>query len=135
MCTVCEADEYFGINEYSDLITLTKPVVYMTVQEIFDTHRILVEYLDRIAPDENDPLREIFKLLHYEANLDTLTENLIGTRTPAIMGSSTFDASQDTLARTNLSKNTQLCLTLTNRFTPNGDEKTDLNNLFIRLMI
>jgi len=130
---VCEADEYFGINEYSDLITLTKPVVYMTVQEICDTHRILVEYLDRIAPDENDPLREIFKLLHYEPNLDSLTENLLGTRAGAgSLNSSSSTSSHDTLTRSNLSKNTQLCLTLTNRFTPNGDEKTDLNNLFIR---
>lgn len=126
VCNVCEADEYFGINEYSDLIVLTKPVVYMTVQEICDTHRILVEYLDRIAPDENDPLREIFKLLHFEPNLDSLTENLC-SRT-----SLNTSASNDTLTRSNISKNTQLCLTLTNRFTPNGDEKTDLNNLFIK---
>lgn len=42
--------------------------------------------------------------------------------------------SPNTLNRTtsSLSKNTQLCLTLTNRFTPNGDEKTDINNLFIK---
>lgn len=137
---MCEADEYFGINEYSDLITLTKPVVYMTVQEICDTHRILVEYLDRIAPDESDPLREIFKLLHFEPNLDSLTENLLGSngKSPAgataanTLNTSTSASSHDTLSRSNLSKNTQLCLTLTNRFTPNGDEKTDLNNLFIR---
>lgn len=136
MCSVSEADEYFGINEYSDLIVLTKPVVYMTVQEICDTHRILVEYLDRIAPDENDPLREIFKLLHFEPNLDSLTENLLCSRTTT---STTANAAtavpQDTMSRANLSKNTQICLTLTNRFTPNGDEKTDLNNLFIRLEI
>jgi hypothetical protein len=131
---VSEADEYFGINEYSDLIVLTKPVVYMTVQEICDTHRILVEYLDRIAPDENDPLREIFKLLHFEPNLDSLTENLLCSRTTsATANAATAVPPQDTMSRANLSKNTQLCLTLTNRFTPNGDEKTDLNNLFIRL--
>lgn len=55
VCNVCEADEYFGINEYSDLIVLTKPIVYMTIQEISDTHKILVDYLDKIAPDEQDP--------------------------------------------------------------------------------
>lgn len=136
---MCEADEYFGINEYSDLITLTKPVVYMTVQEICDTHRILVEYLDRIAPDESDPLREIFKLLHFEPNLDSLTENLLGgcggttARSPSTTNSLNNSSNgSDTMSRSNLNKNTQLCLTLTNRFTPNGDEKTDLNNLFIR---
>ena len=76
MCNVCEADEYFGIDEYSDLIVLTKPIVYMTVQEITDTHKILVQYLDKIAPDTKDPLREIFTLLQFEPNLDSLTENL-----------------------------------------------------------
>lgn len=40
ICNVPEAEEYFGINEYSDLIVLTKPVVYMTVQEICETHRV-----------------------------------------------------------------------------------------------
>lgn len=141
-----EADEYFGINEYSDLIVLTKPVVYMTVQEICDTHRILVEYLDRIAPDESDALREIFRLLHYEPNLDSLTENLCSRVAAAASTAGSLNnsshsataaaaaaaASHDTLTKSNVSKNTQLCLTLTNRFTPSGDEKTDLNNLFIR---
>ena len=41
ICNVPEADEYFGINEYSDLIVLTKPIVYMTVQEICETHRVI----------------------------------------------------------------------------------------------
>ena len=40
ICNVVEADEYFGINEYTDLIGLTKPTVYMTIQEICDTHRV-----------------------------------------------------------------------------------------------
>lgn len=40
ICNVPDADEYFGINEFSDLIVLTKPVVYLTVQEICDTHKV-----------------------------------------------------------------------------------------------
>lgn len=146
VCSVCEADEYFGINEYSDMITLTKPVVYMTVQEICDTHRILVEYLDRIAPDDNDPLRDIFKLLHHEPDLDSLADNLVApngghhhsTRLSNSASShDTLTSTQTTTttnaaARNNLNKNTQICLTLTNRFVPSGDDKTDLNSLFIR---
>jgi hypothetical protein len=86
----------------------------------------LVEYLDKIAPEKSDPLREIFNLLSYEPNLDSLTENLcskvnLHSHTP-----------NDTITRNNFSKNTQICLTLTNRFTPNGDEKTDVANLFTR---
>ena len=126
ICNTSEADEYFGINEYSDLIVLTKPIVYMTVQEICETHKILVEYLDKIAPEQNDPIREIFGLLHHEPNLDSLTENLCSKVNLH------NHSANETLLKNNFSKNTQICLTLTNRFTPNGDEKTDLNNLFIR---
>jgi Ras GTPase-activating-like protein IQGAP1 len=127
VCHVNEAEEYFGIDEYTDSSMLTKPLVYMTVQEICDTHKILIKYLDKIAPESNDPLREIFSLLTHEPNLDSLTENLcskinVNSHTPS-----------DTITRNNFSKNTQICLTLTNRYTPNGgDEKSEGNNLFVR---
>jgi hypothetical protein len=68
-------------------------------------------------------------LLHREPNLDSLTENLC-SKTNLNHHTNILN---DSLSKNNLNKNTQLCLTLTNRFTPNGDEKTDLNNLFIRL--
>lgn len=133
VCSVCEADEYFGIDEYSDLIVLTKPIVYMTVQEISDTHKILIQHLDKIAADTKDPLREIFDLLQFDPNLDSLTENLC-SRTSLGSNGTNDSPKQETMSRnnSNLSRNTQLCLTLTNRFTPNGEEKADLINLFIR---
>ena len=88
--------------------------------------KILIEYLDKIAPEKNDPLREIFSLLNHEPNLDSLTDNL------CTKVSTNSHTPSDTITRNNFSKNTQICLTLTNRFTPNGDEKTDANNLFIK---
>ena len=132
ICNVSEADEYFGINEYSDLIVLTKPVIYMTVQEISDTHKILYEHLDKIAPDEKDPLREIFSLLQREPNFESANDS---TLTKSAVNSSPLspnNSPNESRNKSNFSKNTQLCLTLTNRFTPSGDEKTELNNLFIR---
>ena len=83
--------------------------------------------MDKIAPNENDPLREIFNLLDHEPNLDSLTDNLCSKITQ-----NNSPTTNDTLTKNTFSKNTQLCLTLTNRFTPNGEEKTDINNLFIR---
>ena len=44
VCYVSEAEEYFGINEYSDSIVLTKPLVYMTVQEICETHKAIIKF-------------------------------------------------------------------------------------------
>ena len=82
--------------------------------------------MDKIAPEADDPIREIFSLLNHEPNLESLTDNLCSK---VNLNSHTQN---DTMTRNNFSKNTQICLTLTNRFTPNGDEKTDANNLFIR---
>ena len=129
-----EADEYFGINEYSDLIVLTKPVVYMTVQEICETHKILKTNLDTIAPEDTDPIREIFSLLTNEPNLDSLTENICRSTTTASTSSTASSnlSKYDTITRSSFSKNTQLCLTLTNRFTPSSDERADINSLFIK---
>ncbi len=44
VCYVSEAEDYFGINEYSDSIVLTKPLVYMTVQEICETHKAIINF-------------------------------------------------------------------------------------------
>ena len=40
ICNVQDADEHFGIDEFSDLIVLTKPVVYFSLQDICDTHKV-----------------------------------------------------------------------------------------------
>jgi hypothetical protein len=40
ICLVPDADEHFGIDEFSDLVVLTKPVVYLSAQEIHDTHKV-----------------------------------------------------------------------------------------------
>lgn len=129
ICQVPEADEFFGINEYSDLIVLTKPIVYMTVQEIGETHKILVENLDKIAPEPTDPLREIFSILKHEPDLDSFTSRPLST---VSLNKSADSSKSDSLNRSSFSKNTQLCLTLTNRFPPNTDERNDTNNIMIR---
>lgn len=142
VCNVSESDEYFGINEYSDLIVLTKPIIYMTVQEIRETYKILVEYLDKIAPSQQEPLREIVDLLAAH-NLDENEESRasltsqVSPKKEAVSSPSKSPNKDDgkcSASSSSLSKNTQLCLTLTNRFTPHGEDKLDLNNLFIKYM-
>jgi hypothetical protein len=125
VCAVPAADEYFGVSEYSDLLELTKPVVYMTVQEIGETHRVLVEHLERIAPDSDDPLRRIFGLLRREPDLDSFTAR------PVSMVSLSGQR-HESLERRSFSKNTQLCLTLTNRFPPGADDKSELAALIVK---
>jgi hypothetical protein len=45
ICNVQDADEHFGIDEFSDLIVLTKPVVYLNLQDICDTHKVSVSLI------------------------------------------------------------------------------------------
>lgn len=39
-CQVPEPEERFAVDEYSDMVALAKPVVYVTVGELVNTHRV-----------------------------------------------------------------------------------------------
>lgn len=39
-CDVPEPEEKFNIDEYSDMVTLSKPVIYMSTEEIINTHSV-----------------------------------------------------------------------------------------------
>lgn len=119
------------------MIVLTKPVVYLSVDEITDTHKMLVEYLDKIAPNNNDQLREILSLLGDEPNLDGLCESNAATNSPiaknmTLTSSPSLTSNDSSSNKNSCGNNAQICLMLNNRFTPNGDEKTEINNLYIR---
>uniref|UniRef100_A0A8C5WR32 Ras-GAP domain-containing protein n=1 Tax=Laticauda laticaudata TaxID=8630 RepID=A0A8C5WR32_LATLA len=58
-CVVPEPEEKFNIDEYSDMVTLSKPVIYISIEEIINTHSLLLEHQDAIAPDQNDVLNEL----------------------------------------------------------------------------
>ena len=70
-------------------------------------------------------MNEILNALGNEPNLDALADNV------SYKYNTTNSSSSEAIARDTYS-NTQIPLTLTNRYTPIKEEKTDLNNLFIR---
>lgn len=39
-CDVPELEEKFNIDEYSDMVTLSKPVIYISIEEIINTHSV-----------------------------------------------------------------------------------------------
>lgn len=39
-CDVPELQDKFNVDEYSDLVTLTKPVIYISIGEIVNTHTV-----------------------------------------------------------------------------------------------
>lgn len=51
-CDVPEPEEKFNIDEYSDMVTLSKPIIYISIEEIINTHSVKpaqwLSYLDQI---------------------------------------------------------------------------------------
>ncbi|NXA36220.1 IQGA1 protein, partial [Eudromia elegans] len=109
-CEVPELQDKFNIDEYSDLVTLTKPVIYISIGEIINTHTLLLDHQDAIAPEHNDPIHELLDDL---GEVPTI-ESLIGE------GSSNVnDPNKEMLAKTEVS------LTLTNKFDVPEDENAE----------
>ncbi|MEE6503311.1 hypothetical protein FKM82_004796 [Ascaphus truei] len=109
-CEVPEPEDKFNVDEYSDLVTLNKPVIYISIGEIVNTHTLLLDHQDAIAPEHNDPIHELLDDL---GDVPTI-ESLIGEGPGA-----TTDANKEMLAKTEVS------LTLTNKFDVLGDENSE----------
>nr|XP_042135220.1 ras GTPase-activating-like protein IQGAP3 isoform X2 [Peromyscus maniculatus bairdii] len=60
-CRVPEPEERFAVDEYSDMVAVAKPVVYITVGELISTHKLLLEHQDHLAPDHQDPLHQLLE--------------------------------------------------------------------------
>ncbi|KAL5481649.1 hypothetical protein EMCRGX_G021851 [Ephydatia muelleri] len=120
--TVETAEERFGIDEYSDVIMLTKPVIYISVKEVVSTHSLLLEHEDAISPKTDDPLRIILK----ELGTCPTVESLLGGVRDAAPGEDPQDI-------VNEAGKQEIPLTLTNRFEGvAGDDGSSMKTLFVR---
>uniref|UniRef100_A0A673H8Y1 Ras GTPase-activating-like protein IQGAP1 n=1 Tax=Sinocyclocheilus rhinocerous TaxID=307959 RepID=A0A673H8Y1_9TELE len=100
-CDVPAPEEKFNVDEYSDMVTLSKPVIYISIDEIINTHSLVLEHKEAIAPDHSDLLHELLKDLGEVPDVESLLGKII----------------------TNLAK-TEISLTLTNKFELlDGDDK------------
>ena len=52
-----DPESQFHVNAYTDLTMIAKPVIYISLQEICDTHRLLLQHKDRIIEPINSNLR------------------------------------------------------------------------------
>uniref|UniRef100_A0A673H9P3 Ras GTPase-activating-like protein IQGAP1 n=1 Tax=Sinocyclocheilus rhinocerous TaxID=307959 RepID=A0A673H9P3_9TELE len=112
-CDVPAPEEKFNVDEYSDMVTLSKPVIYISIDEIINTHSLVLEHKEAIAPDHSDLLHELLKDLGEVPDVESL------------LGEGAVDA--DDLSKENslsqLAK-TEISLTLTNKFELlDGDDK------------
>ncbi|NXD31824.1 IQGA3 protein, partial [Spelaeornis formosus] len=60
-CCVPEPEERFDMDEYSEMVAVAKPVIYITVGELINTHKLLLEHQDSIAPHHSDPLHQLLE--------------------------------------------------------------------------
>ncbi|XP_028268969.1 ras GTPase-activating-like protein IQGAP2 [Parambassis ranga] len=117
-CDVPEPEEKFNIDEYSDMVTLSKPIIYISIEEIINTHSLLLEHLEAISPDPNDLLHELLQDLGDVPDVEALLgEGVVDPNDP------NRESALSQLAKTEIS------LTLTSKFELlEGDDK-DLKTL------
>lgn len=121
-CEVEDPENHFNIDQYTDATMVSKPVIYMSVQEICDTHQLLLKHQDTIAPDHNDPLHELLEDLGDFPSVDALLGAEI---------TSSGEEGLDESVRAQLANN-EITLTLTNKFEVPDDDKSDIKGMMIR---
>ncbi|XP_066458965.1 ras GTPase-activating-like protein IQGAP2 isoform X2 [Eleutherodactylus coqui] len=120
-CEVPEPEEKFNIDEFSDLITLSKPVIYISIEEIINTHSLLLEHQDAISPDHNDVLHELLEALGTVPDVESfLGEGAVDSNDPN---------KENTLGQ--MAK-TEISLSLTSKFDLREGEDKDMKSLMIK---
>ncbi|XP_067087113.1 ras GTPase-activating-like protein IQGAP2 isoform X3 [Osmerus mordax] len=120
-CDVPEPEEKFNVDEYSDMVTLSKPVIYISIEEIINTHSLVLEHLEAISPDHNDLLHELLQDLGDAPHVEALLgEGAVDPNDP------NKESTLSQLAKTEIS------LTLTSKFELlEGDDK-DMKGLMTK---
>ncbi|KAG8456504.1 hypothetical protein GDO86_002327 [Hymenochirus boettgeri] len=120
-CEVPEPEERFNIDEFSDLVTLSKPVIYISIEEIINTHSLLLEHQDAISPDHNDILHELLEALGTVPDIESfLGEGAVDSSDPN---------KENTLSQ--MAK-TEISLSLTSKFGLREGEDKDMKSLMIK---
>lgn len=98
---VDEPEERLQVNKYMELAQKAKPIIIISLNEIFSTHALLAENLDELAPEKDDSLRIVLNDL----------------------GEAPAASNED-------DKDRELQLTLTNRFKVEMDEEAEHTRLY-----
>ncbi|XP_038137117.1 ras GTPase-activating-like protein IQGAP3 [Cyprinodon tularosa] len=114
VCDVPEPEERFSMDEYSELLIVNRPVIYISVSELLNTHKLLLEHQEVLCQDPLDPLRLILNDL---GPVPTLQE---------LMGETAADPGAE-------SSKTEVSLTLTNKFDifNDSEDKPDARGLLL----
>ncbi|KAJ8285564.1 hypothetical protein GJAV_G00028290 [Gymnothorax javanicus] len=120
-CDVPEPEEKFNVDEYSDMVTLSKPVIYISIEEIINTHSLVLEHQEAISPDKNDLLHELLEDLGDVPDVESL------------LGEGAVDPSDPNKesALSQLAK-TEISLTLASKFELLEGDEQDMNSLMMK---
>ncbi len=120
-CQVAEPEDAFNMDQFSEATLIAKPLIFISLQELYDTHVLLLQHLDTIAPSKKDPLREL---------LDDLGES---PSICALLGAAQdSNPGDDNTSVAHLAK-TEVGLTLTNKFSLAPlNQKADMDRLFVK---
>ncbi|KAK0155491.1 Ras GTPase-activating-like protein IQGAP1 [Merluccius polli] len=111
-CDVPSLEDKFNVDQYSDLVTLQKPVIYISIGEVINTHTLLLDHQDAIAPEHNDPIHELLEDL---GEVPTV-ESLIGENPLP-----PDDPNKELMGKTEVS------LTLANKFDVPGEANAEVD--------
>lgn len=102
-CDVASPEEHFSIDSYTEASLLTPPTITLTLQELRDTHQLLLDHKQDVAPDSFDLLRRLLDDVGKVPTDDELLGPLGETSSRRVA-------------------NTELCLTLTRKYTEEEDK-------------
>lgn len=120
-CDVPEPEEKFNMDKYTDVVTVSKPVIYISIEEIISTHSLLLEHQDAIAPDKHDSLNELLELLGEVPNVESF------------LGEGAVDPNDPNKANTlNQLSKTEISLSLTSKYDLGDGEAIDGQSLMIK---
>jgi len=54
-----DPEDHLQVTQYMELTHQTKPIISISLHEIYNTHSLIAKHLDGLAPDKEDPLRQI----------------------------------------------------------------------------
>ncbi|XP_062848476.1 ras GTPase-activating-like protein IQGAP3 isoform X2 [Trichomycterus rosablanca] len=122
VCDVPEPGERFNIDEYSEMVILNKPVIYISIGELINTHKLLLEHQDALCPDPNDSLLFLLRDLGKVPTVQSLVgEGVINSADPNL---------EQVLAPYN---KMEVSLTLTSKFDvfKSSEDKPDVRGILL----
>ncbi|GIZ42016.1 hypothetical protein CKM354_000529700 [Cercospora kikuchii] len=59
MFDISSPEEQYHADQFSDLYSMTKPVLYIKLMDMFALHSLISDNISAVAPDRGDPIREL----------------------------------------------------------------------------